>query len=63
MWPSVAGYGGYNFLLSILTRGLKSKWIPETSLWQIGINIERCTGCVVGLCKLEIILKQGKIAF
>lgn len=42
MWPSVAGCGRYNFLLSILTRGLRSKWIPETSLWQIDINIKRC---------------------
>lgn len=66
MWPSVAGCGEYNFLLSMLTRGLKScqsKWISQNSPWQVDINIKRYAACDVGLCRLKIILKQGKIAF
>lgn len=53
-------------MLSIPIRELKScqsKWISENSLWQVDINIKRCTACDVGLCRLKIILKQGKIAF
>lgn len=55
--PSVARCGGYNFLLSILTRIEKL----SKQMYSRLINIKRCV--VHEVCKLKVICKQGKMAF